>query len=230
MHFKINFNSAFILSLLWHLFCFFIVTIIILPAGISQKKLSEVYFLGSLLDKSLVGHESKSSEGFSRRDRGIITLNMTNDKNAVAANVFLINKERDIIIKKKNYNFREASVISMEKAIPGVQKNIYDEPIMGVPDVKIISAVRKILFRPPLSSLMREIARIQVKDNVSSRYHLEISTFVDNSGVVKSVRTLKASGDEDIDTIMEDYMKNCRFEPFKSNDIQESIVYIDISF
>jgi hypothetical protein len=230
MHFKINFNSAFILSLLWHLFCFFAVTIIILPAGISQKRLPEVYFLGSLLDKSPVGYEFKSPEGFLRRDRGILKLNMANDKNSGVVHVFPINKERNIIIKKKNYNFREASVIDMGKAIPGAHKNTYDKPIIGVPDVQVISAARKILFSPPLSDFMPEIARIQRKDNLSSRYHIRISAFVENSGVVESVSIVDTSGDEDIDTIMKDYIKICRFEPLKNNEIQESIVYIDISF
>jgi hypothetical protein len=226
MHLKINFNNALVLSLFWHLFCFFIVTIVIVPVGISQKRLSEVYFLGSLLDKSPIGHEFKSPDGFLRKDRGILTLRMP--KNTGVSRITPFKKEGGIIVKKRDYDFREASVMNIEKAIPGA--HIYDGPVTEMPVLEIRHTARKILFRPPLSEFTAEFAGIQVKDNLSSRYNTEFSVSVKRNGTVESVYIMKTSGNTDIDIIMEDYIKKCEFEPFQAGDIQESVVSIEISF
>ena len=231
MNFKINFNSALVLSLLWHLFCFFIVVIVIVPVGIGQKRLSEIYFLGSLLDRNPTIHEAKSSDGFLKRDVNVLTLNMPKDKNAGVSHARLFRKESDIIAKKKYYDFRQASVSSMEKAMPGGHiKGTYKQDAAGIPSLDIRPETGKILFQPPLSDFTQALARIQENHDLSTRYNIEALVSVESSGAIKSVNITKTSGISDLDTMIRDYVKRCRFQPAETASIQELALSVDIAF
>lgn len=231
MRFKINFNHALVLSLSAHLICFFMVTIVIVPVGISQNKLSEAYFLGSLLDRSSIGREIKSLDGFSRKDRGVLIVKTSQDKDIKGLQLAPFEKENDTMIKKRYYDFRKVSTIRTEKVTPNMQNNgFYKEPFIEILIPEGKSAPREIVFRPILSEFTAALIEAKRKNNLSSYYDIDISVLVKGNGIVESTHIIKTSGIADIDIIMTDYIKKCKFKPLEADAIQESVVSIKISF
>jgi hypothetical protein len=207
------------------------IVIVIVPVGMGPKRLSEIYFLGSLLDRNPTIHEAKSADGFLKRDVNVLTLNMPKDKNTGVSHARLFWKESDIIAKKKYYDFRQAPASNMEKAIPGRHiKGAYKQDAAYILSLDVRPETRKILFKPPLPDFTQALARIQENDDLSARYNIEALVSVENSGAIKSVNITKTSGVSDLDTIIRDYVKRCRFEPVKTTGIQELALSVDIAF
>jgi len=99
MQFKINFNRALVISFSWHLFCFLMFTIIIVPVGVMQKRLSDIYFLGSLLDKKSLKHASEGLDNFSNKDReGKMELSLDGQQ-AVLGNRIDFSRERELFLE-----------------------------------------------------------------------------------------------------------------------------------
>lgn len=231
MRFKINFNRALILSLSWHLLCFFMVTIIIVPVGISQNKLSEIYFLGSLLDRSSIGHELQSRDGFSRRDRGVLIVKTSQDRDIKGLHPAPFEKENNTMIKKMHYDFRKASTIRTEKVTPSMQSNdFHKEPFIEISAPEGQPAPREIVLRPLLSEFKMALTEAQRNNNLLSFYSVDISVSIKNDGIVESAHVINTSGVAGIDIIMTDYIKKCKFKPLESEGTQESVISMKILF
>ena len=231
MLFKVNFNRALALSLFWHLLCFFMVAIIIVPVGISQNKLSEIYFLGSLLDRGSIEYEFKSQDGFSRRDRRVLIVKTFQGKDIKGLHLAPFEKENDTMIKKMYYDFRKVSSIRTGKVTPRTENSsLYEGPFIeiSVPEGK--STQREIIFRPLLSEFKAVVIEAQKNNNLSSYYDVDISALIKSDGIVESARIIKTSGVADIDIIVIDYVKKCKFKSLEADGIQESAISIKVSF
>ena len=232
MRFTINFNRALILSLSWHLLCFFMVAIIIVPVGISQNKLSEIYFLGSSLDRSSIGHELQSRDGFSRRDRGVLIVKVSQDKDIKGFYPAPAEKENDTTMaKKRYYDFRKASIIRTEKVTPSMQSNdFYKEPFIEISAPEGQPAPREIVLRPLLSEFKMALTEAQRNNNLLSFYSVDISVSIKSDGIVESAHVINTSGVAGIDIAMTDYIKKCKFKPLEADGIQESVISVKIFF
>jgi hypothetical protein len=231
MRFKINFNSALVLSLCWHLLCFFTVVIVIAPIGMNQNRLSEVYFLGSLPDRNYATHEIKSLEGFSKRKRGVLIAGTSQDKGMEGARPALLGKENNIVIKKRHYDFKKAPSIYTRKIIPDTQRGVfYKEPSVEISGPGHLPVPGEIVSRPLSSEFKEALTGVQRKDNLSSDYDIEMSVLVRGDGTVGSTRIIKSSGAADVDNIMQDYIKGCRFNAMGSGQSRETAIFIKISF
>jgi hypothetical protein len=209
MRFKINFNHALAISLLWHLLCFFGITIIIVPAGIRDKRLPDVYFLGALLDENTFGYGFRISEGFSKRETSVFSeASLVGSEESPGPMKI---KDRDYIVKKGPHIAGSGPIINTEKIIPDIRdKGAYRESVVLISQEGPEAGRRKALLKPPLPERAYEMMEELNKDSTAS-YNVRIEVLIGDNGTVQSTRILKASGYPDMDIIMADHIKKWRF-------------------
>lgn len=234
MQFKINFNRALIISFLWHLLCFFMVTIIIVPVGIMQKRLSGIYFLGSLLDKRSFKHEFKDLDTFSTtRQKGRVKLSL-DDQQVVLIKRVGFNGERELFLESSSEIMGIDSIIGTEKLFPDMveKEHVYSVSDSSLSEISGKAKSRLVLFKPPFPDY-KAAASTHQKDNMPISYNVRLRLVITKDGTVKAADTLQTSGYPDIDLIAARYVKKWKFIPLKPNQLQEDqegIVQIEFGY
>ncbi len=231
MQSKINFNRALIISFLWHLLCFFTITIIIVPAGAMQKRLSDIYFLGSLLDKKSFKHDFRDLDTFSKKRQKSTAKVSLDEEQVIPVKRIGFGRERTLFLENSSEVTGIDSIIGTEKLFPDTVKRerAYSEPDRGFPEISGKAKDRLILFKPPFPDYKVALSAHH-KDNVFISCSVELKLIISKEGTVKTADILQTSGYPDIDLIAVRYAKKWRFTPLKpdypQND-QEGVVQIE---
>ena len=222
MQFKINFNRALVISFSWHLFCFLMFTIIIVPVGVMQKRLSDIYFLGSLLDKKSLKHASEGLDNFSNKDReGKMELSLDGQQ-AVLGNRIDFSRERELFLENTSGFSNIDSIIGTEKIYPDLMKKerVYAQPVEGFSEITGTAGDRLILFKPPLPDCRIALSAYQ-KDGAPISCNVRLALVITKDGTVKTADILETSGYPDLDLIAIRYVKQWKFIPLKPDQLQE---------
>jgi len=217
---KINFNRALIISFLWHLFCIFAVTIIIVPVGVKARRLSDVSFLGSILDKESFKRELGVSPSHGHRfDNEMFQL----QKESLPEKSSRIKIEKDYFLDKDSGRESADYIIGMEKAHP----KVIDEASYREYAEQAVS--RTILFKPPIPDYKAALSETQEGD-LSTSYRVRVKVFISPDGTVKKADTLQTSGSPEIDLIATRYVKKWKFialNPDRPQEDSEEIVLVE---
>lgn len=214
MRFKINFNHALIISLAWHLLCFFMITVVVLPAGISQKRLSDIYFLGSLIEKDIVSREYKGMEGITRRRVNVRIEPLLAKSKAGAGLADQVRLVDHALIKDYNISGVKA-LVETEKMLPSLQPERFDkQSIFFDFHIDGEAGKRKILFKPPLPGDINSYLSGQ-GDNLNGYYNISLDISITGKGEVLSLDTVETSGNTNVDLIMQEYIEKWKFSPLE---------------
>ncbi len=222
MQFKVNFSRALIMSLLWHLLCFFMFTIIIVPVGVIQKRLSDIYFLGSLLDKKSLQHESEGLDTFSQIDRqGRRELSLDGYKAVTEDRIDLIKGRGPALEDSAGFSGID-SIIGTVKIYPDIMKKerVYTEPDASSSEIIGKAKDRLILFKPLLPDCKIALSSYY-KDGAPISCNVRLRLVITKDGTVKIADTIETSGYPDIDLIAIRYVKKWKFIPLKPDQLQE---------
>lgn len=209
------------------------VTIIIVPAGVMQKRLSDIYFLGSLLDKKSFKHEFRNignlPGGGEQRARAKPVL-----EGRPAFPVKRVNPGREKGASlKRLYGLDDIdSVIETEKLLPAQAEReyLYEGPGDRLLEISGGAKDRLVLFKPPLPDYKTAVSINQQDSILSTSYKVQLKLLITADGTVKSADILQTSGYPDIDLIAERYVKKWKFIPLKPDEPQnnqEGVVQIE---
>jgi TonB family protein len=215
--FRMSFNRALIISFLWHLFWFFAITIVVVPIGSGPQKLSDVSFLGSILDE-----DSFHSEFRTRRDYSFSRGKDSNrlffqDKSSIFPQQPQTGPDRVSIPKEQSRKISITDILDVEKRPPTlIGKEAV--PQTGSKSLKPEDAAvgRTVLFRPPLPDC-RGLAPIAQQDLVIDFYRVKVRVIIASDGHVKSVEKLESSGYPEIDLAAIRYVEKWTFSPLAPN-------------
>jgi len=220
------FNAAFLISLLWHLFLIFCVTIVIFPANIKIAKPSSVSFLGPILEKT-------AFEIMLGRKPG---PNTTAYKQSVNANKKLFNNTDEEMGRLNKAGFGAEPVTGEGKGRGVSSRELFGDfkftpqPraaysaagyktagltrsfLTGGDNISIEGplADQELLFRPELPIIPRRIE----SGEGSLAVKLKIRAL--KGGEVDSAVLLASSGEPAVDLAMINYVKKFRFSPLNS--------------
>ncbi len=207
---KINFKKALLISLSWHLFCFFAFTIVIVPIGIGPKRLSDIYFLGSILDKN--SSDSSSTELASRsyikhnRDNSIFSAG-----NGSSLKRIRVEKDKSYHLNQKDKSKLIGTIIDTDKKVINLDsKETKFQLKKEIPEISGQAKNRSVLFKPPLpdyESLMSN-SNVDISD-LSLKVKLKV--VISKDGSVKSAESIETSGYPEIDLIAIRYLKKWQF-------------------
>jgi hypothetical protein len=230
MRFKINFNSALVVSFLWHLLFFFMVTIVIVPVGLNQKRLSEVYFLGSLPNIKAVDYEFKSADGFLKQEKGFLG-NMPQNKTIKSVYHTFSGENANAIAKKKQYNFKEKIVIQTEKIIPGMQDTpAYNNISIDITVYEDNGVPANLLSKPLIQEFLPTLEAAALKYGLSNSYSLTFLLSIKDDGSVENYSLVNKSGMSEIDNLASDYIKQCIFNSTEADTARVLKVSVNMSF
>jgi len=206
------------------------ITIIIVPVGVMKKRLSDIYFLGSLLDKKSFKHEFKTLDTFfkgRRREGAQLSLN---DEQILPVERINFSRGKDLFLKNSPEIIGTDSIIGTEKLFPDMiqKERVYSEPDSAASEISGEAKNRLVLFKPPFPDY-RVAVSTHHKDSVPISYNVRLRLVIAKDGTVKTADTLQTSGYPDIDLIAIRYVKKWKFislKPDQTQEDQEGIVQI----
>ena len=198
------------------------VTIIVLPVGVMQKRLSDIYFLGSLLDKKSLKHDLKDLDALSEgAKKGGVELPLDNQPTLSDKRVdFRI--KRDLFLENSSGFQGIDSIIGTEKIFPNMIKkeHVYSEPDNTYPEISGKAKDRLVLFKPPFPDYKSAVSA-HYKDNIPISFNVRLRLVITEDGTVNAADALETSGYPDIDFIAIRYVKKWKFIPLKPDQAQE---------
>lgn len=229
MIFKITFNRALIISFLWHLFCFFAVTIIIVPAGVSRQRVSDISFIGSILDTDSFHHEFRdwhalSGASYPKSSRLFFPANekMSTKRLETCAGT-------DYFLKVKPYKVSIDEILETEKGLPAeIKKELSLESTDRSFEIEGEARRRAVLFRPP-SPDCQGLISTQQKDIIGEYYKVRLKIIIAADGGVRAVEKLTSCGYPEVDLLAIRYVKKWSFAPLspdKPQNDQEGILLL----
>ncbi|MFH1868770.1 MAG: TonB family protein [Candidatus Omnitrophota bacterium] len=211
MLFRINFNRAFVISFLWHMLCFFMVTIIIMPSGSGRERLSGIFFLGSILDDSSFKKEFQIFDYTTQQKReNIFSLseNMAESREERAYS------DDDYFLLVKPYKKSINDILAVEKKLPDEKdENIPSAKREGSSGVKGEAEGRLVLFKPPMLE-MKGLSFGEIgKSYAISPHRIKLKVVIAADGNVMSAENLETSGYPELDLAAIRYVKKWKFAP-----------------
>lgn len=210
-------NVAFLISVSWHIFCMFCFTIVMLPAGFPIHKISNVSFLGPILEKTAFELMLEKKAQFKQTSyRDIMNLN----------NVFLSHNEGALDKMKLDNSFLktegdEANVSANDlfgnfKVVPpffqaslaGQETPPQQPPIYAHGEDLVIEgplASTEILFKPEAPVVTK---RIEVGQE---SFAVELKFKSSSAGKVEEAVLSASSGYPDVDMAAINYIKGFQF-------------------
>jgi hypothetical protein len=196
------------------------ITIVIIPIGIRQKRLSDIYFLGALIERDSLVKEFRGKDDLSRkRGQAVIErmpamkrdgLALADDPRAGTAPAF-----------KDDHKLSDTgSIMHTEKILPGIASTRHSREIVFLRlDIDGEAGRREVLFKPETESL--EYLSDESWSDISDYYTLEIGISIAADGTVLASDIIRASEYPDIDTMLQDYIGAWRFRPLESGQSQD---------
>jgi hypothetical protein len=210
MRFKINFNRALVMSTLWHMLCFFMVTIVVLPVGARQKRLSDVYFLGTLLERNTLNREFTSAEEFSRRRTDITAISPVINKASGRVDFTGPLKTRDYMLKRRDHVMVMDSITQTEKIIPNmIEEGLHRQDASFEFQIEGPAGQREIASKPPLPDNIKSL--INGRDNLLDDYSFIQRISIAGNGEVSFLDMIELSDYPETDLLLREYIKKWRF-------------------
>ena len=209
---KINFKKALLISLCWHVFCFFAFTIVIVPIGIGPKRLSEIYFLGSILDNNSSDNSSTelASRSYMKHNRESSAFSASKGSSLERIRV---EKDKSYHVNQKDKSKPIGTIINTDKKVINLA-SVETEVKLKKQILEISGQAknRSVLFKPPLpdyESLMSN-SNVDISD-LSLKVKLKV--VISSEGSVKSAESIETSGYPEIDLIAIRHLKKWHFSP-----------------
>ena len=184
---------ALLISLLWHLFWMFSVSIVFLPSGFKLKQYFSVHFLGSILSDSL----SMAKETDVHRKH---SLQFPSEADIQRANHFKASP--DVFLATEKVTLSPDSFIDVDI----VKDNILTT--LSSLTKKTVSVGREVIFRPLLPEYP------ELEDSQACRAgSVVFKVYISGQGLVQEVINEQASGNPEIDAALARYIRKWRFAP-----------------
>jgi len=190
------------------------VTIVIAPVGISNKKLSDIYFLGSFIDKDSPARALKKMDGFSPMPPTLPADSPSCNFGLKDIQPVLLAEGDNSIGIKRHYDFNPGRGICLgytDTADRGRDLRPRPYILLSGPGGRPISP--EILSMPELAGLIRELSRAIGNSGVLSFYEADMLLSVSQGGRIESAGIIKSAGPAAADAVMADYIKRCRLKP-----------------
>lgn len=184
---------ALLISLLWHLFWMFSVSILFLPSGFKLKRYSSVHFLGSILRGPLSFDRAQPTQ-----EKHLVGFPSEADIQRMSH----FNKSPDASLPAEKVVFSPDSFIDVD-----ISKDNAATMVSFLTE-KAISAQREIIFRPPLPEYPEW--------EEGQRYItscLVFKIYISSQGLVQEIINEQASGNPEIDAALARYIRKWRFAP-----------------
>ena len=228
---KINFKKALLISLCWHVFCFFAFTIVIVPIGIGPKRLSEIYFLGSILDNNSSDNSSTelASRSYMKHNRESSAFSASKGSSLERIRV---EKDKSYHINQKDKSKPIGTIINTNKKVINLDRVETEVKLKKhIPEISGQAKNRSVLFKPPLpdyESLMSN-SNVDISD-LSLKVKLKV--VISSEGSVKSAESIETSGYPEIDLIAIRHLKKWQFSPLNPDSVgadEEGAVTIEFN-
>ncbi|MFC1807420.1 hypothetical protein ACFL0T_03515 [Candidatus Omnitrophota bacterium] len=220
MIFKINFNRALIISFFWHLFWFFMITIVIVPVGGRHGGFSDVSFLGSILDDGSYRDEFGNPGSFSGSRTRRIFQSFSSKSGGLIFKRVKVYSDRNYISEARPYKVSIDEILQSEKRLPAdSNREEYSGYGLLKPTIVGDAKDRLVIFMPPLSDILaavKEANRSQSTSYNSARLQIIITA----DGMVKHAEGHETTGISEIDYALVEYAKEWRFAPLKDDQDQ----------
>ena len=228
---KINFKKALLISLCWHVFCFFAFTIVIVPIGIGPKRLSEIYFLGSILDNNSSDNSSTelASRSYMKHNRESSAFSASKGSSLERIRV---EKDKSYHVNQKDKSKPIGTIINTDKKVinlDSVETEVKQKK--QIPEISGQARNRSVIFKPPLpdyESLMSN-SNVDISD-LSLKVKLKV--VISSEGSVKSAESIETSGYPEIDLIAIRHLKKWQFSPLNPDSVgadEEGAVTIEFN-
>jgi len=206
------FNAALLISILWHIFCMFFVTIVVLPTSFPLAKVSNISFLGPILEKTafeiMIERNVPSKHTLYGRPTRFNNMPLKRGRKE-EMNI----KFKDFLSTERRRDTRVSSkdLFGDSKVAPPFQhvssKVSEEEPWQKNLFIKGPLVKRDILFKPEMPVISERIGQRQ------KSFIVKLKANVLPGGNVSEVTLLASSGYPDIDLKAINYMKGFRFSP-----------------
>jgi len=213
------FNKAFLISVAWHLFIMFGVTIVVLPVNFQLGKTSTVSFLGPILEKTafeiMLNQKARPRKAQYRHsmhfDESFLIAAKNELEDLKIGTLFLSNKRRKLKVSARDIlgsykftpSFFHAGAQGTEKKKAASSQELSRQDFI----IKGPLADREILFRPSQPNISTMI------DYDRDSFKVEVRLKVLADGTVEEVSLLASSGYPDVDLEAINYMKGFKFSP-----------------
>lgn len=233
MHFKITFNRALIISFLWHALCFFSVTVIIVPSGIMRKRLSDIYFLGSLLDRKSLSRAFKNIDAFTKNEHKYLAMPAFKTRLDSPPARMNTGKAVSIFPERLSESSGIDVIIKAQKLSPDISKKESSFTAFSAASDAASGGKKErlVVFKPPLPDYETAVS-IRRENNAPVSCKVSLRLVIAPDGTVKTADTLQTSGYPEIDLIAQRYAKKWKFIPLQPNQPQkdeERITNIEFS-
>lgn len=202
------FNIAFLISLSWHIFCMLCFTIVILPISFPTSKLSNVSFLGPILEKTafemMLEKRPASKRTLYSESMPLNNIFLSPEEKTLLGELkvgdfFLIEKKDEVKVSAND-------LFGDFKVTPPLYT--YDEDFF----IEDSLANREILFKPEMPLVARRIESRQ------ESFIVELKFKVSSNGRVEEAVLLASSGYPDVDLAAINYIKAFQFSPLNKED------------
>jgi hypothetical protein len=197
------------------------ITVVVVPASIRQKRLSDIYFLGALLEKGTLSPGYKSVEDVSRRQASA-GIEQPFVKSAAGSGLADKVMTADYMFKKAHNILGIDALIQTEKILPSMQAEKLDKQSIFF-DFQIDGEAgkREALFKPLLSGDIKFLSPNQ-DDGSNGNYNIKLEISITNRGEVLVLNIVQTSGYPHIDLIVKEYIKKWIFRPLGHDSEHES--------
>jgi TonB family protein len=210
---KVNFNKALIISFLWHIFCFFAFTIVIVPIAIRQKGFSDISFLGPVLDEGSFQAKIQDLDPHLAQQRQSRSSPFLLPAKTEGTEKIDISRERNHFLKERPYRDSIDELLETEKEFPpsiDEGKGLIEGRVAASAENKKDFSIegqardRVLIFRPPFSDY----------GGPSKTYNnVRLRVVIAADGNVKSVDIIETSGEPKTDLAAIRYVKKWKFTP-----------------
>ncbi|MBI4335803.1 MAG: TonB family protein [Candidatus Omnitrophica bacterium] len=197
------FNTAFLISVSWHIFCMLCFTIVVLPTSLPMSKITNVSFLGPILEKTafelMLEKKSESERVFYGGPMSAGGVIVDHEEKAPGD------------ISAMDYFFEGAGTETRIKTDDLFGQFKYRPPFRqatsGGPDEERPAAAREILYKPEAPVAAKQAGY------AGESFAVELKFKIAPNGWVENVTLLASSGYTDVDLAAINYVKAFRFAP-----------------
>ncbi|MFH1848273.1 MAG: energy transducer TonB [Candidatus Omnitrophota bacterium] len=207
-----EFSAALLVSILFHAFCMFAVTVVVMPTSFPIAKTSTISFLGPLFEKTAFELMLDDANPIFRADYPRLpvasgALKMTHGSSSMAGPLSVYTPR----LKERGFKQKIRDMLGGFKLVPEyVPKSVgREDRAEGDRPFRIEGSAsgREILFVPDAPDVNKRT------DQAIRIFSVELKFSVDPSGKVESAEPIASSGYPDVDLAAIRYLKGFQFAP-----------------
>lgn len=206
------------------------ITIIIVPVGVRQRRFSDISFLGSILDKRSLRREFRNLHPHSLLGGHGSEKMFLPERNNLTKELPRAGFEKDTFTKKKPYAVSIDEILDVDKRLPDMAE--VEESLESVSKVSGVEGEvrnRAILYKPSLPDYKTLLPPSE--KNITGGYlRVRLKIIVSPDGSIKAVENLQTSGYPEIDLMAIRHVKKWKFVPLspeRQQGLQEGVVLLE---